>query len=134
MVVAPSLVEERLELLLERAVVAEPGQPVHEREVAGLLVGPVEARPGLLELGGRLEDLVGHPPRQDDEQGPDPGERRQVDRLQPVGPTGEDPEQRRPERHREDGGRGEHQVEAQADEPERIARRLGARRDGPCGG
>ncbi len=132
--VAPRLVELGFELLLERAVVSKTGQPVHECELADLLVRAVESSAGCLELGRRLQDLAGHPPGEDEEQGRERNQRRHLDRLQPVGPAGEDPQQRRPERHRHDGRGRDREVEAQADEPERVARRRRVRRGCPFGG
>ncbi len=129
--VTPCLVEERLELLLERAMVPQPGEAIHERELANLHVRLLELIAGRLELGGRPQDLVGHPARQDDEQGADGNQGGEVDRLEAGRTAGQDPQQRRPERDRQDGGGGERKVEAQPNQAKGLARRRRGTRGWP---
>ncbi len=57
----PGGVDLALECLLERAVVAEPGDDVAERVASGQLVHVLQPTARCRELLGRTEDLAGHP-------------------------------------------------------------------------
>jgi hypothetical protein len=66
--VAPGALDHARDSLLERAVVAEPGQAVAQRRLARALVQLAQARSRGLELGGGPEDLAGHPGREHDQE------------------------------------------------------------------
>ena len=129
--VALRLVEEGLELLLEGTVVAEPGEAVDERVLAGLPVRLVELGARGFELCGGQQDLAGHPADEDHQQRTEHDQGGDLDRLDPARAAGQDPDQRRAQGHRQDGGRRQREVQAQTDQTKRIQGRWLGRRGSP---